>query len=53
MLLPVACGGGNQITDVSTPEAEVVAKVDVEPSRTKAPPEPEPTESPSPTRMTP
>ena len=40
MLLLVACGGGTQIADTPSPEAAVVAKVEVEPTPTKEPPKP-------------
>ncbi|MDP6664905.1 MAG: hypothetical protein QF477_12735, partial [SAR202 cluster bacterium] len=48
MLLLVACGGGSQIADTSSPEAEVVAKAIVEPAPTNEPPKPEPTKPPAP-----
>ena len=51
--LLVACGGGTQIADTPTPEAKVVAKVEVEPSPTKEPPKPEPTNPSTPTEMPP
>ena len=57
MLLLVACGGGTQIADTPSPEAKVVAKVEVEPTPTKEPPKPEPTKpstpKPSPTEASP
>ena len=53
MLLVVACGGSSQIADTPTAEAEVVAKVDLEPSPTKEPPKPEPTNPPAPTEVAP
>ena len=37
-----ACGGGSQTADVSTPEAKVVAKVEIEPSPTNEPSKSEP-----------
>ena len=43
----LACGGGSQIADTPTAEAEVVAKVEVEPSPTEEPPKPEPTKPPA------
>jgi type IV secretory pathway VirB10-like protein len=49
MLLMVACGD-TQIADTPSPEAKVVAKVDVEPSPTKEPPKPDPTKPPIPTK---
>ena len=48
MLLLVACGGESQTADTPTPEADVLAKVEVEPSPTEEPPKPEPTKPPAP-----
>ena len=45
----VACGGESQITDNPLPEAESVAKMEVESSPTIEPPKPEPTASSVPT----
>ena len=42
LMLLVGCGGGSQIADTPTPEANVVAKAEVESSPTKEPPKPEP-----------
>jgi len=54
MLLLVACGGESQTADASTPEANVMAKVEVEPSpiqeSTKPEPITPPTPKPSPTK---
>jgi len=47
VLVLVACGGGTQTADTPSPEAKVVAKVEVEPSPTKEPPKPEPTKPPT------
>ena len=49
ILLFVACGGESQITDNPLPEAESVAKMEVESSPTIEPPKPEPTASSVPT----
>ena len=48
-----ACGGGSQVVDIPTPEAKVAAKVEVEPSSTKAPPKPESTNPSTPTETAP
>ena len=53
MLLLIACGGESQIVDTPTPEAEVVAKAEVESSPTKEPPKPEPTNPSTPTEVPP
>ena len=53
MLLMAACGGESQTADTETPEAKVVAKVEVGPSPTKEPSKSEsarpPTPKPGPT----
>ncbi len=53
MLVLVACGGESQIADTPSPEAKVVAKVEVEPSPGKEPPKPGPTKPSIPTEMAP
>ena len=52
MLAVAACGGEGQIADTPTPEAKVVAKVEVEPSPTNEPTKPEPTNPPTSTPTT-
>ena len=42
------CGGGSQIVEAPSPEAKVVPEVRLEPSPTKEPYKPEPTNSPAP-----
>jgi hypothetical protein len=43
LLAITSCGENRQVADISTPEATVVAKVDVESISTNEPPKPEPT----------
>ena len=51
--LVVGCGGGSQITATPAPTAKVVAKVSVQPLPTKELPEPERTNSSTPTETAP
>jgi hypothetical protein len=52
MMLLVACGGERKSSDIPPTEAEVVGKVEGEPSPTKEPPKSEPTKPPASTPTT-